>query len=265
MPSILRVLRKELAGRRESEDYGPRHSTPTLILRRHDSPGAQIDAIKFAADRASNGLRELAMAVSAWNSDPTAGSVEAVEVRASAVRQDIIKIRHLRDSAPAANSTARRIAQSQLDRVSREYFDLLASLAADSERATEAMERRDVIQLPVQGLFQQQEWADYTDEQRRHVSDARARNREIRQIEKSVGSINAMMQELQGLVLQQGEGLDAVDANVEDARGETAKAYKQLGRAERLRAAVQRRKIAFGGVVGAILLIGLILLLVVIV
>lgn len=265
MPSVLRVLRAELAGHRRSENKGQHSSPPSLVLRRRDSPGAHVDAIKFAADRASNGLRELALTVNAWNSDPTAGSVEAVEMQASAVRQDIIRIRHLRENIPPENSVAQRIAQTQLERVSRQYFDLLSSLSADTERATEAMERRDAVQLPVKGLFEQQEWADYTDEQRRHVSDVRSRNVEIRQIEKSVRSIHAMMQELQGLVLQQGETLNAVDANVEHARGETAKAYKQLGTAERLRALIRRRKVIFGSVLGAILLIGFILLLVVIV
>lgn len=264
MPSVLRLLRPDLAGRRESTNEVQRNSPPGLVLRRRDSPGAHVDAIKFAADRATNGLRELALAVNAWNSDPTAGSVEAVEIQASAVRQEIIKIRHLRDTIPHENSAARGIARTQLDRVSRQYFDLLASLSADTERATEAIERRDVIQLPVTGLFQQQEWADYTDEHRRHVSDARSRNNEICQIERSVRSIHAMMQELQGLVLQQGETMDAVDVNVEHARGETAKAHKHIGTAERLRALVRRKKMLFGSALGAIVL-GLVLLLVVIV
>lgn len=212
-----------------------------------------MDAIKFASDSATRGLRQLASEVGAWHAGPTAGGEEAVEVQASAVRRDIIKIRHLRDSVPQSNPAVRKIAQAQLDRVSRQYFDLLASLSADIERATNSMDRRGV---------------EYSGDQQQIISDGGARNFEICQIEKGVTSIHAMMQELQGLVLEQGEALDAVDKNVDAAHEETARAYKKLGRAQRLKAHIHRRKALVGGLLGAILLgvvVGLILLLAVVI
>lgn len=260
MTRVLGIPRATVAARRESGSELRRNSSLGLVLQRRDSPGAHVDAIKYAADRASNDLRELALAVSVWNSDPTAGSVQTVEAKASAVRQDVIKMRHLRDTIPPSNSTAHRIAQTQLDRVRRQYFDLLTSLTADTERATEAMERRDAVQLPVKGLFQEQEWAEYTDEQRRHVSDARARNVEIRQIEKSVRTIHAMMQELQGLVLENSANLAAVDSNMEQARGEIVQGWVNLGLAKRLKERVRRRKLLVSSVIGEVVLGGAILL-----
>jgi hypothetical protein len=227
-----------------------------LLLQRHDGSGAYIDAvdaIKAAADAATLRLQQLEAAVAACNANPTSRGVEAVEVEASAVRQELLKLGHLRNSVPRSNPAAFKIASTQVERVGKQYFDHLSALSATSDL-------QDGPEVAIGGV---QGYAQNTSRQQQQIGDVLERNREIQQIESGVGRVNVMMQELQTIVLSDGERLDAIDDRIADAYGETQRAYVQIGKTQRLKAAIRRKKIMLG-TVGALLLVGGIIVLIVV-
>lgn len=262
MPRILRVNRGVSAVHAKVE-HG-HEPTPSMILQQRNSAGTQIDNIKLTTDKATERLRRLSSAVAACNETPTADGLEAVEVEASATRQEIIKFRHLRNSIPASNTAACKIVRTQLDKVLKNYFDILASLCTSPDEIAISVAPRHGVTSLIGVQLQSQEWADYTGDQRREVREVRERNRDIQKVEKSVRSINAMLQEFQDLVLEQGEELDAVDTNIADAGAETAHAHVHLGSAQKLKQLVRRKKYAVGSVVGVVVIGAIVVLLIVV-
>lgn len=216
-----------------------------------------VQAIKAAADRAAARVDDLSSAVSSCNASPSSRGVEAVEVAASAVRQELIKLRMLRTST-TASPAAHRIAASQLERVAGRYVAVLSSLSATAGR-----DQREPPQQELQQQWQVQEGGGASAlEQQHQLSDVTERNRELRAVEEGVVRINRLVQEFSVLVLSQGATLDAVDDNVAEAFGETQKAYVRLGKAARLRALIRRKKLMVGAVVAAVVIGGVILLLI---
>lgn len=238
---------------------GPQRNN--LVLSTRASLSDQVEVVHSAASRVNTRLRALAGAVDVCNAAPAAVRVEAVESAAAAARVELVRLREMRDGLRAGEK-AREIADSHFENAAKRYARELLRLKTSVVNNTEASPPASPTSVgrTLQGGTHAVAITD--PELVNQARDVQERTRELERLRSAFQGINTLVEELNMLVVNQGEALDAADGNVEEAQLFFEQGYTRLSRTKRIRDKIRKKKILVGSVVAVVVVVGVVIVLV---
>lgn len=224
-----------------------------------------VERLNKVSSSANECVRSLADAVDACNAEPSSARVESVKAAAKAARVELVRLRDMRDELRPGEK-GYEIASTHFGNAAKSYSrELLrlktpvldhSAVSPPSSPSAPAMAGQNRPGVPVQGHI----WADPT--LIYQAKEVATRTKELERLQASFQGITTLVEELNVLVVNQGELLDSADQHVEDTNLYLEGGYKKLSSAKRLKNMIRRKKALVGTACVVILVVGIVVLVV---
>eukprot|EP00111_Clytia_hemisphaerica_P017247 TCONS_00051050-protein len=131
----------------------------------------------------------------------------------------------------------------------KRQLNITKKTEVSDEELEEMLENKEPINIFTQGIVTD------TDDAKRRLKEVEDRHNDIIKLEKSVQELHSLFKDISILIDKQGDLIDHIETNVENATEYIASAIPKIHAAVRYKNKANRKKIMLFGVVGSIILI----------